>query len=46
VTESADNRAEGRWPDYARRAADEGALSSLSVPLVIDEDERVFGALR
>jgi GAF domain-containing protein len=45
ATEIADTRTDDRWPDYARRAAEAGNLSSLSVPLVIDEDERVFGAL-
>ena len=45
VVEIADTRADGRWPDYTPRAAERGALSSLSVPLVIDEDEQVFGAL-
>ena len=45
VTEIADTRTEGRWPDYARRAAEHGNLSSLSIPLLIDEDERVCGAL-
>ena len=45
ATEIADTRTDSRWPDYALRAAERGNLSSLSVPLVIDEDERVFGAL-
>ncbi len=45
VTEIPDTRTDSRWPDYSRRAADRGNLSSLSVPLLIDEDERVFGAL-
>ena len=45
LTEIVDARAETRWPDYARRAADEGCLSSLSLPLVIDQDEQVTGAL-
>jgi GAF domain-containing protein len=45
ATEIADTRSDDRWPEYARRAAAQGILSSLSVPLVIDEDERVFGAL-
>ena len=44
-TEIADTRTDRRWPDYSRRAAERGNLSSLSVPLVIDEDERVAGAL-
>jgi len=45
LTEITDTRTEDRWRDYARRAAQHGNLSSLSVPLVIDEDERVCGAL-
>jgi GAF domain-containing protein len=45
LIEIADTRTEGRWRDYAQRAAQAGNLSSLSVPLVIDEDERVSGAL-
>jgi GAF domain-containing protein len=45
LTEIVDTRTDGRWPDYARPAAEHGCLSSLSVPLVIDEDERVSGAL-
>jgi GAF domain-containing protein len=43
--EIADTRTDDRWPDYARRAVEAGNLSSLAVPLVIDEDERVFGSL-
>jgi GAF domain-containing protein len=39
-----DTRSETRWPDYARRAAEHGALSSLSVPLLIDAPQ-VSGAL-
>jgi GAF domain-containing protein len=45
LTEVPDTRTDRRWTDYMRRAAEHGALSSLSVPLVIDEDERVSGAL-
>ena len=45
VTELVDTRTEPRWPDYARRAAEEGCLSSLSLPLVIDQAEQVTGAL-
>jgi GAF domain-containing protein len=45
LTEIADMRADGRWPDYTPRAAERGALSSLSVPLGIDEDEQVTGAI-
>jgi GAF domain-containing protein len=44
-TEIADNRSDSRWPDYSEIAARRGNLSSLSVPLLIDEDERVYGAL-
>ena len=44
VADVPDTRTETRWPDYARRAAEHGNLSSLSVPLVIDEP-RVSGAL-
>ena len=43
LTEIPDTRTETRWADYMRRAADHGNLSSLSVPLVIDDD--VSGAL-
>jgi GAF domain-containing protein len=45
VTEIVDTRTERRWPDYARRAVEHGNLSSLSIPLLIDDDERVCGAL-
>jgi GAF domain-containing protein len=45
VTEIVDTRAGGRWPDYARRAAEHGNLSSLSIPLLIDQDDEVSGAL-
>jgi GAF domain-containing protein len=37
LTEIADTQAETRWPDYMQRAAERGALSSLSVPLPISE---------
>jgi GAF domain-containing protein len=43
LTEIRDTRTETRWPDYARSAAEHGNLSSLSVPLPIDE--KVSGAL-
>jgi GAF domain-containing protein len=43
--EIVDTRTDDRWPDYARPAAERGNRSSLSVPLVIDEDDRIFGAL-
>src|SRR3954462_7729469 len=45
LTEIADTRTDRRWPDYLPRAAEHGNLSSLSVPLAIDEDEQVTGAL-
>ena len=45
LTEIADTRTETRWQDYTQRAAERGNLSSLSIPLVIDEDEQVTGAL-
>jgi GAF domain-containing protein len=45
LTEIADTRTDLRWRDYARRAAEHGNLSSLSVPLNIDEDAQVAGAL-
>jgi GAF domain-containing protein len=45
VTEISDTRTDSRWPDYAKRAAEHGNLSSLSIPLAIDEDQQVSGAL-
>jgi GAF domain-containing protein len=45
VTEIPDTRADGRWPDYTPRAVERGNLSSLSIPLAIDQDEQVTGAL-
>jgi len=45
LTEIADTRTDGRWPDYLPRAVEAGNLSSLSIPLAIDEDEQVRGAL-
>jgi len=45
VTEIPDTRAEYRWPDYTPRAVEHGNLSSLSIPLDIDTDEQVSGAL-
>jgi GAF domain-containing protein len=44
MVEIGDTRTDPRWPDYMPRAAERGALSSLSVPLPVDEDE-VSGAL-
>jgi len=45
VTEIPDTRADDRWPDYTPRAVERGNLSSLSVPLAIDQDAQVSGAL-
>jgi GAF domain-containing protein len=45
LTEIPDTRAEDRWPDYTPRAVEHGNLSSLSIPLAIDPDEQVTGAL-
>jgi GAF domain-containing protein len=45
LTEIPDTRAEDRWPDYTARAVEHGNLSSLSVPLSIDKDKQVTGAL-
>jgi GAF domain-containing protein len=38
LTEILDTREEKRWADYVRRAAERGNGSSLSVPLIIDDD--------
>src|SRR3954447_1522959 len=43
--EIADTRTDRRWPDYLPRAVEAGNLSSLSIPLAIDEGEQVSGAL-
>jgi GAF domain-containing protein len=43
VTEIVDARGETRWRDYARRAAEQGSLSSLSTPLPLSEG--IAGAL-
>ncbi len=45
TTEIVDTRADGRWPDYARRAAEHGNLSVLSVPLLLPGEEQVAGSL-
>jgi len=45
VTEIPDTRADDRWPDYTPRAVERGNLSSLSIPLAIDQDAQVSGAL-
>jgi GAF domain-containing protein len=45
LTMVADARVDDRWPDYLPRAVERGALSSLSVPLTVDVDEQVSGAL-
>ena len=41
----ADTRADARWPDYLPHAVQRGCLSSFSIPLAVDEDEQVSGAL-
>ncbi|TYP90668.1 GAF and ANTAR domain-containing protein [Blastococcus xanthinilyticus] len=45
LVEVADTRTDPRWPDYMPSAVEQGALSSLSVPLGIDPDAQVSGAL-
>ena len=45
MVEVADTRTDPRWPDYQPRAVECGCLSSLSVPLHIDEEDEVTGAL-
>lgn len=45
LTEIPDTRTDTRWPDYTRRAAERGNLSSLSIPLLIDGEAQVTGAL-
>lgn len=45
VVEIPDTRADDRWPYYLPRAVEHGNLSSLSIPLDIDADEQVTGAL-
>ena len=45
LTEITDTRTDRRWQDYTRQAAEHGNLSSLSVPLAIDVEEQVTGAL-
>ena len=45
LTEIPDTRAYDRWPDYTAQAVAHGNLSSLSIPLAIDKDEQVAGAL-
>jgi GAF domain-containing protein len=45
LVEITDTRTDSRWPDFMARAAMRGALSSLSVPLAIDDDAQVTGAL-
>jgi GAF domain-containing protein len=45
VIEIRDTRADDRWPGYLPRAVGHGNLSSLSVPLAIDEEQQVTGAL-
>src|SRR3954447_21920526 len=45
LTEIPDTRTDRRWPDYLPRAVEAGNLSSLSIPLAIDQDDQVSGAL-
>jgi GAF domain-containing protein len=45
MTEISDTRTDLRWRDYTRHAAEHGNLSSLSIPLPIDDEEQVSGAL-
>ncbi len=45
VVEVRDTRTDGRWPDYLPRAAEAGNLSSLSLPLAVDADAQLTGAL-
>jgi GAF domain-containing protein len=45
LTEIVDTRADGRWPDYARYAAEQGNLSSLAVPLLLPGEQQVTGSL-
>jgi GAF domain-containing protein len=45
LTEITDMRTDSRWPDYLPRAIGRGVLSSMSVPLAIDSDEQLTGAL-
>ncbi|MGY1601805.1 ANTAR domain-containing protein [Geodermatophilus sp. SYSU D00815] len=45
MIEVADARTDPRWRDYLSRAVECGSLSSLSVPLRIDEEDQVTGAL-
>ena len=45
VTEIPDTRTDDRWRDYTPRAVERGNLSSLSIPLAIDPDAQVTGAL-
>jgi len=45
LTEIPDTRADDRWPDYLQRAVGHGNLSSLSIPLAIDKDQELTGAL-
>jgi len=45
MVEMSDTRTDSRWRDYASRAVERGNLSSLSIPLTIDETQGVRGAL-
>ncbi len=45
VVEVADARTDDRWPDYLPHAVGHGSLSSLSIPLTVDAEAQVTGAL-
>jgi GAF domain-containing protein len=45
LTEIPDTRTDDRWPAYTPRAVEHGNLSSLSIPLAIDPDASIAGAL-
>ena len=45
LTEIPDTRTESRWPDYVGRAVERGNRGSLSVPLVMDGQEKIRGSL-
>lgn len=45
MTMITDTRTETRWRDYLPRAVERGCLSSLSVPLPIDQDDQVTATL-
>ncbi len=45
ITEIPDTRVDPRWPEYVQRAVERGCLSSFSVPLAIDQDTQITGAM-